>query len=111
MCKNNIDFEKIAKSQRPYCVWIRAHDTVNAPLISVWIDPTATTFERQVAERRITDSSAPDSETVLAGEGEIRADDFDLPSLAVGRRAYSALSRWTNRVVNYSLPFALIEVN
>jgi len=45
MCKNNIDFEKIAKSQRPYCVWIRAHDAVNAPLISVWIDPHMEAFK------------------------------------------------------------------
>lgn len=28
-----------------YCVWVRARDGENAPLIRVWIDPAMTTFE------------------------------------------------------------------
>jgi hypothetical protein len=28
-----------------YCVWIRAHDGENAPLIRVWIDPSMMMFE------------------------------------------------------------------
>jgi hypothetical protein len=28
-----------------YCVWIRAHEGDNAPLIRVWIDPSMTMFE------------------------------------------------------------------
>ena len=31
-----------------YCVWIRAHEGDNAPLIRVWIDPSMTMFESQV---------------------------------------------------------------
>jgi hypothetical protein len=31
-----------------YCVWIRAQEGVNAPLIRVWIDPSMTMFESQV---------------------------------------------------------------
>jgi hypothetical protein len=31
--------------QSLYCVWIRAHDSENAPLVSVWIDPSMTMFE------------------------------------------------------------------
>lgn len=30
-----------------YCVWIRAHEGENAPLIQVWIDPTMSQFESQ----------------------------------------------------------------
>jgi hypothetical protein len=28
-----------------YCVWIRAHEGDNAPLIRVWIDPSVIMFE------------------------------------------------------------------
>lgn len=31
-----------------YCVWIRAHEGDDAPLIRVWIDPSMTMFESQV---------------------------------------------------------------
>ena len=31
-----------------YCVWIRAHEGDQAPLIRVWIDPSMTMFESQV---------------------------------------------------------------
>ena len=30
-----------------YCVWIRAHDGENAPLIRLWIDPSMAMFESQ----------------------------------------------------------------
>jgi hypothetical protein len=30
-----------------YCVWIRAHEGDDAPLIRVWIDPSMTMFESQ----------------------------------------------------------------
>ncbi len=30
-----------------YCVWIRAHEGENAPLIRVWIDPSMTVFDSQ----------------------------------------------------------------
>jgi hypothetical protein len=30
-----------------YCVWIRAHEGENAPLIQVWIDPSMTAFDSQ----------------------------------------------------------------
>lgn len=30
-----------------YCVWIRAHEGENAPLIRMWIDPGMTMFETQ----------------------------------------------------------------
>jgi hypothetical protein len=30
-----------------YCVWIRAHEGENAPLIRVWIDPAMTMFDSQ----------------------------------------------------------------
>jgi hypothetical protein len=31
-----------------YCVWIRAQEGDDAPLIRVWIDPSMTMFESQV---------------------------------------------------------------
>ena len=30
-----------------YCVWIRAHEGDDAPLLRVWIDPSMTMFESQ----------------------------------------------------------------
>jgi hypothetical protein len=30
-----------------YCVWIRAHEGENAPLIRVWIDPAMSMFDSQ----------------------------------------------------------------
>jgi hypothetical protein len=30
-----------------YCVWIRAHEGENAPLIRVWIDPSMSMFDSQ----------------------------------------------------------------
>lgn len=30
-----------------YCVWIRAHEGENAPLVRMWIDPGMTMFETQ----------------------------------------------------------------
>lgn len=30
-----------------YCVWIRAHESENAPLIRVWIDPSMSVFDSQ----------------------------------------------------------------
>jgi hypothetical protein len=30
-----------------YCIWIRAHEGENAPLIRVWIDPSMTMFDSQ----------------------------------------------------------------
>ena len=30
-----------------YCVWIRAHEGKDAPLIRVWIDPSMTMFDSQ----------------------------------------------------------------
>jgi hypothetical protein len=37
--------ENLVPGARLYCVWIRAHDGENAPLICVWIDPSMTMFE------------------------------------------------------------------
>ena len=33
-----------------YCVWFRAHEGENAPLISIWIDPTLAAFKSRVQE-------------------------------------------------------------
>ena len=30
-----------------YCMWIRAHEAENAPLIRVWIDPQMSMFDSQ----------------------------------------------------------------
>jgi hypothetical protein len=40
--------KKLVPRQGLYCVWIRAHDGENAPLIRVWIDPHMTMFESRV---------------------------------------------------------------
>lgn len=38
---NSTNFTKL------YCVWVPARDDGNAPLVSIWIDPTMTAIERQ----------------------------------------------------------------
>ena len=43
-----------------YCVWIRTHEDVDAPLIRVWIDPSMTMFELQAKVHE------PDVETARA---------------------------------------------
>ena len=44
-----------------YCVWIRAHESENAPLISVWIDLAMTTFESDADEQAQAATLAPAS--------------------------------------------------
>jgi hypothetical protein len=50
-----------------YCVWIRAHERQDAPLIRVWIDPSMTMFESQ-AKIHKPDESA--HEVLQAGPQE-----------------------------------------
>jgi hypothetical protein len=54
-----------------YCVWIRAHEGENAPLIRVWIDPSMSMFDSQ-AKVHEPDLAAARAETqgVLAHEGD-----------------------------------------
>jgi len=40
-CKNSVPRPSL------YCVWFRAHEGENAPLIRVWIDPSMSMFESQ----------------------------------------------------------------
>jgi hypothetical protein len=42
-------FDRKNSAPRPslYCVWIRAHEGENAPLICVWIDPSMSMFDSQ----------------------------------------------------------------
>lgn len=40
--------KQLVPPQGLYCVWIRAHDGDDAPLIRVWIDPSMTMFESRV---------------------------------------------------------------
>ena len=47
-----------------YCVWIRAHEGENAPLIRVWIDPSMTMFE-SVAKVHEPDLAAARAESAL----------------------------------------------
>src|SRR5271169_1982245 len=53
-----------------YCVWIRAHEGENAPLIRVWIDPSMSMFDSQakVHEPDLAAASA-EAEAALAHEG------------------------------------------
>jgi hypothetical protein len=45
----NFIFKRKGSVPRPslYCVWIRAHEGENAPLIRVWIDPSMSMFDSQ----------------------------------------------------------------
>jgi hypothetical protein len=55
-----------------YCVWIRAHEGENAPLISMWIDPSMSTFNSQakVNEPDLGLVRA-ESEAALSQEGDV----------------------------------------
>jgi hypothetical protein len=48
-----------------YCVWIRAHEGQNAPLIRVWIDPSMSIFDSQ-ARVHEADLAAAVSEAQIA---------------------------------------------
>jgi hypothetical protein len=53
-----------------YCVWIRAHQGENAPLIRVWIDPSMSIFDSQarVHERDLA-AAQSEAQVELANEG------------------------------------------
>jgi hypothetical protein len=53
-----------------YCVWIRAHEGENAPLIRVWIDPSMSIFDSQakVHEPDLAAAQA-EAEAALTHEG------------------------------------------
>ena len=40
--------ENLEARQSLYCVWIRASEQRNAPLVSVWIDPAMSAFEGEL---------------------------------------------------------------
>jgi hypothetical protein len=52
-----------------YCVWIRAHEGENAPLIRVWIDPAMTMFDSQatVHEPDLAAARAEEEATSVTG--------------------------------------------
>ena len=51
-----------------YCVWIRAREGENAPLIRVWIDPSMSMFESQATVHE-PDLAAAQDEPGPAGKG------------------------------------------
>jgi hypothetical protein len=53
-----------------YCVWFRAHEGENAPLIRVWIDPSMSMFESQgkVHEPDLATAQA-EAEAAIARDG------------------------------------------
>jgi hypothetical protein len=53
-----------------YCVWIRAHEGDNAPLIRVWIDPSVTMFDSR-AKLHEPDAIAARAESQAAVAREI----------------------------------------
>jgi hypothetical protein len=60
-------FNKRNSVPRPslYCVWIRAHEGENSPLIRVWIDPSMSMFDSQ-AKVHEADLAAAQAETEAA---------------------------------------------
>jgi hypothetical protein len=53
-----------------YCVWIRANQNENAPLIRVWIDPSIKTFESRANEQTPAAELAPASPEMSDCEAE-----------------------------------------
>jgi hypothetical protein len=54
-----------------YCVWFRAHEGENAPLIRVWVDPSMSMFDSQakVHEPDLAAAQAAEALASLAHEG------------------------------------------
>jgi hypothetical protein len=52
-----------------YCVWIRAHEGENAPLISIWIDPTLAAFKSHGQE------TSPEIDTECAQDQIVSTTD------------------------------------
>jgi hypothetical protein len=53
-----------------YCIWIRAHEGENAPLIQVWIDPSMSVFDSQAKVNEADLAAArAEAEAVLTHEG------------------------------------------
>jgi hypothetical protein len=69
-----------------YCVWIRAHEGENAPLICVWIDPSMSVFDSQAKVHE------PDLEAARAEAPEAVSQE-DNSGNAWGGRHSSALLR------------------
>ena len=44
---------------RLYCVWTRANQEPNAPLVAIWIDREMTAFQSSGQEHPVDSSSAP----------------------------------------------------
>ena len=70
-----------------YCVWVPLHDKGNAPLISIWIDPTMTPF----------DASEKSSELAGISEGTISEEIEDhLQCIAGWPTLFRAITLLTN---------------
>lgn len=107
MCKNKIDFEKIVKTQRLHCVWIRARDLVNAPLISVWIDSRREAFQDDSPDRAHSCAAM----TARNPGDQDEPGGFGIPDMAGAWQINRTALYWTKTGVNYSLCFVLSEVN
>ena len=53
-----------------YCVWIRAQEGENAPLIRVWIDPSMSMFDSQAKVHEPDLAASAKAEAVAAMTGE-----------------------------------------
>jgi hypothetical protein len=61
-----------------YCVWVPLHDDGRAPLVSIWIDPAMTAFERQQRHE--------DTGLYGVGDGAI-ADEIEDKRRSLGRQS------------------------
>jgi hypothetical protein len=55
-----------------YRVWVPLHDDGTAPLISIWIDPTMTTFEQEQGHEEIAAAGVSESATAEEIEHSMR---------------------------------------
>ena len=62
--------KRLVPSKSLHCVWIRAHEGDNAPLIRVWIDPSMTMFDSR-AKLHEPDAIAARAESQAAVAREI----------------------------------------
>jgi hypothetical protein len=73
------NFEKFTARSGLYRVWVPLHDDGRAPLISIWIDPAMTAFERQQRHEDVEFSGVSDgtiAEETEGSEGNINDATF-----------------------------------
>ena len=77
MLKSESVLQDFVTRQALYCVWIRANETLGAPLVSVWVDSEMRAFEGpgETAKWTISADTGPAEEAPESRPTPLTADD------------------------------------